>query len=79
MMTHPVAGNRPVPFLEVPSQEEACLEGKGAHLGAPSCQAVAFRREASEGDLDTMRWERVHESWEDVPPKGGGPPNGGAP
>ena len=34
MMTHPVAGNRPVPFLEVPSQEEACLEGKGAHLGA---------------------------------------------
>ena len=54
-VTHPVAGNRPVPFLEVPSQEEACLEGKGAHLGAPSCQAVAFRREASEGDLDTMR------------------------
>ncbi len=78
-MTHLVAGTRLAPFPEDPSQEEACSEGKGAHLGAPSFRAAAFRLEASGDGLCAVSDEETQESWGDVPPKGGGPPNGGAP
>ena len=74
-VTHPVEGTHPDPSLEDPSPE-ACWEGKEAHLEAPSCRVVAYRQGASEDGLHIVSRDTA-ESVYDIPPKGGGPPNGG--